>query len=260
MLLHALGHQRPGQRLRAVPVQRAHARPHAAGDGHPRAAGPEPRRSRWRCAPIAEARRRHPRGVREWLLLRRALPKVAGVLTHPLVAGVAVRGCRSGCSITRPIFRWATEDHIGHTWMVVHFLLTGFLFAQVAGRHRPDGRSGRPIPLRLILLLATMAMHAFFGLSLVDRRPASCWPTGTGRWDGPGGLAPLAGPAEREAGSRGASARSRPSILAVLVADDVEPQRRPRREAWQDRARRTATTTPNSKAYNAMLEKQGRSG
>ena len=65
-----------------------------------------------------------------------------------------------------PLFRWSTEDHVGHTWMVIHFLITGYLFAQtLVGIDPIAGRP--PYPLRLLLLLATMAMHAFFGLSLV---------------------------------------------------------------------------------------------
>ncbi|MDQ0618140.1 sugar phosphate permease [Arthrobacter globiformis] len=50
--------------------------------------------------------------------------------------------------------------------MCIHFLLTGYLFAWVLiGIDPGPGRS--PYPFRLIMLLATMAFHAFFGLSLM---------------------------------------------------------------------------------------------
>ena len=29
-----------------------------------------------------------------------------------------------------PLFRWAMTDHIGHEWMIAHFLITGYLFVQ----------------------------------------------------------------------------------------------------------------------------------
>ncbi len=65
-----------------------------------------------------------------------------------------------------PLFSWATTDHIGHQWMIVHFLFVGYLFTQ-----NLIGVDPMPVrlayPMRLLLLLATMAFHAFFGLSLM---------------------------------------------------------------------------------------------
>jgi putative copper resistance protein D len=50
--------------------------------------------------------------------------------------------------------------------MVVHFLVTGYLFVQSMIGVDPVPRRA-PYPLRLLILLATMAFHAFFGLSLM---------------------------------------------------------------------------------------------
>jgi putative copper resistance protein D len=58
-------------------------------------------------------------------------------------------------------------DHIGHEWMVVHFLITGYLFVQsLIGIDPVPYRL--PYPFRLVLLLGTMAFHAFFGLAIMS--------------------------------------------------------------------------------------------
>jgi len=65
-----------------------------------------------------------------------------------------------------PLFEWALEDHLGHVWMTVHFLISGYLFALVVLDGDPHPH--RPAyPLRLVIVLATMAFHAFFGLGLI---------------------------------------------------------------------------------------------
>jgi len=65
------------------------------------------------------------------------------------------------------LFGVALTTHVGHELMDVHFLFAGYLFAWVLigidpGPHRPS------YPLRLLLLFATMAFHAFFGISLLQ--------------------------------------------------------------------------------------------
>jgi len=68
-----------------------------------------------------------------------------------------------------PLFRWATEEHLGHQWMLVHFLITGYLFVQsLMGVDPQPHRPG--YPLKLMLLIGTMAFHAFFGLGLMNER------------------------------------------------------------------------------------------
>ena len=61
----------------------------------------------------------------------------------------------------------STHEHIGHEWMVIHFVITGYLFAQALVGIDP-GPARLPFAVRLLLLIATMAFHAFFGLSLVS--------------------------------------------------------------------------------------------
>jgi putative copper resistance protein D len=191
------------------------------------------------------------RGVREWLLLA-VHSRVAGVLTHPLVAA-GLFALSLWVFYYSPIFRWATQDHIGHTWMVVHFLVTGFLFAQVLIGIDPIP-TRPPYPLRLLLLLATMAMHAFFGLSLVTGTGLllADWYGAMGRtW----GLAPLA---DQQAGGGVAwSVGEIPTVvLAILVAvmwsrSDARDAKRLDRAAERD-------DDAELKAYNAMLASRER--
>ncbi len=76
------------------------------------------------------------RGAREWIMLA-VHSRVAAVLTHPLVAG-GLFAASLWVFYYSPLFRWATEDHVGHTWMVLHFLITGLPVRADPGRHRPD--------------------------------------------------------------------------------------------------------------------------
>ncbi|MFP7761775.1 cytochrome c oxidase assembly protein [Marisediminicola sp. LYQ134] len=105
------------------------------------------------------------RGPREWLMLG-VHSKIAGVLANPIVTAVIFTGSLWAFYYS-PAFRWATEDHIGHQLMIVHFLISGYLFVQsIIGVDPVPYRA--PYPLRLLLLLGTMAFHAFFGLSLMQ--------------------------------------------------------------------------------------------
>jgi putative copper resistance protein D len=105
------------------------------------------------------------RGAREWILLA-VHSRYATVLSHPIVAAVLFAGSLWVFYFT-PVFRWAMTDHIGHQWMIAHFLATGYLFVQsLIGIDPIPHRLS--YPLRLFLLLATMASHAFFGLTIMS--------------------------------------------------------------------------------------------
>ncbi|MEC5151610.1 cytochrome c oxidase assembly protein [Cryobacterium sp. GrIS_2_6] len=104
------------------------------------------------------------RGAREWILLA-VHSRYAGVLTNPIVAAVLWAGSLWVFYYSN-LFSWATTDHIGHEWMVVHFLITGYLFVQsLIGIDPVPYRL--PYAFRLLLLLGTMAFHAFFGVALM---------------------------------------------------------------------------------------------
>jgi len=110
-------------------------------------------------------RQDNSRGVREWVLWA-VHTKYAEFLAHPLVAAIMFASSLVVFYFT-PIFGWATREHVGHEWMIVHFVITGYLFVQaLIGVDPGPKRFG--YPQRLILLIATLAFHAFFGLALMS--------------------------------------------------------------------------------------------
>jgi len=104
------------------------------------------------------------RGVREWVLWA-VHTKYAEFVSHPLVAAANFAASLVIFYFT-PLFEWATREHIGHHWMIVHFLITGYLFVQSLIGIDP-GPSRLGYPFRIVTLIGVMAFHAFFGLALM---------------------------------------------------------------------------------------------
>ncbi len=104
-------------------------------------------------------------GVREWVLWAVHTPW-AKLVSHPIFAAVNFAGSLVLFYFT-PAFSWSVHDHLGHQWMTVHFLITGYLFVQAIVGIDP-GPHRLPYPVRLMLLIGTLAFHAFFGLALMD--------------------------------------------------------------------------------------------
>ncbi len=105
------------------------------------------------------------RGAREWILIA-VHSRFASIISNPIFATVNFVGSLWLFYYT-PIFRWATTDHIGHEWMIVHFLLAGYLFVQSLIGIDP-GVNRLSYPMRVGQLLMTMTIHAFFGLVLMS--------------------------------------------------------------------------------------------
>lgn len=110
-------------------------------------------------------RRDGTRGPREWILAL-VHSRWAGFFSHPIVAAVNFAGSMVVFYYT-PLFEGAVTTHVGHLLMTVHFTLAGYLFANVLIGVDP-GPPRPAYPLRLVLLFATMAFHAFFGLSIIE--------------------------------------------------------------------------------------------
>ncbi|WP_427869953.1 cytochrome c oxidase assembly protein [Leucobacter luti] len=103
-------------------------------------------------------------GGREWIQWAVHTP-YSKVITHPAVAAVVFAGSLWVFYFT-PIARWAASEHLGHQWMIIHFLISGYLFSlSMVGVDPVPYRF--PYPLRLVTLFATMASHAFFGVTLM---------------------------------------------------------------------------------------------
>ncbi|MEV7133381.1 cytochrome c oxidase assembly protein [Arthrobacter sp. NPDC093128] len=121
-------------------------------------------------APVTLALRALPargdgsRGIREWLLLF-VHSRLSQLVTHPLFAAANFAG-----SIVlfyySDAFGYAMRDHVGHELMNLHFALTGYIFVLSMIGTDPLPRRA-PYPMRLVLLLATMGFHAFFGVAIM---------------------------------------------------------------------------------------------
>jgi len=109
-------------------------------------------------------RRDGSRGPREWLLWGLHSP-VSRFLTHPVTAAALFTGSLMVFYYS-PLFGVALRTHYGHEAMHVHFLLSGYLFVWSLIGTDPGVRQ-TPYPLRLLILFATMAFHAFFGVTLM---------------------------------------------------------------------------------------------
>lgn len=111
-----------------------------------------------------EVRHDGSRGMREWFL-GIVQSRWIGLVGQPLVSTV-VFALSLMVFYYSPLLSWASTTHLGHQWMVLHFLLSGYLFVQaLIGVDPAPHRASYPV--RLILLMGTMGFHAFFGLSLM---------------------------------------------------------------------------------------------
>lgn len=105
------------------------------------------------------------RGPREWILVL-VHSRWGRFLAHPVVAAANFAGSMVVFYYT-DVFAWALRSEVGHYAMVLHFSLAGYLFANALVGVDP-GPTRPPYPQRLLLLFATMAFHAFFGVALIS--------------------------------------------------------------------------------------------
>lgn len=188
------------------------------------------------------------RGVREWVLWA-VHTKYAQFLSHPIVAALLFASSLVVFYFT-PIFNWATREHVGHEWMIVHFVTTGYLFVQaLIGVDPGPKRFG--YPQRLILLIATLAFHAFFGLALMtgDTLLLADWFGAMGRtW----GATPLQ---DQQAGGAIAWGIGELPTAALTIIVAIQWARSDERDAKRlDRASDRSGNEDLSE-YNRMLER-----
>ena len=195
------------------------------------------------------ARKDGSRGPREWVLSAVHSP-VFRVLGNAYVAA-AIFVLSLWVFYYTPIFRWATTTHLGHEWMIAHFLIAGYLFAQaLVGIDPVPGRP--PYPVRLVLLLSTMAVHAFFGLAIMSGTGLllADW-FGAMGWDA--GFTALED--QHSGGAIAWSVGELPTLaLAIIVA--VQWARSDTREARRIDRQADRDGDAELGAYNAMLSKQ----
>jgi putative copper resistance protein D len=186
------------------------------------------------------------RGGREWILWAVHSP-LARVLTNPFVAAGLFVGSLWVFYFT-DFFRWSLYDHIGHEWMTAHFLITGYVFVLTLIGIDPVAYR-LPYAGRLVLLIAVMAMHAFFGIAIMMQSGLmiSEWFGAMGRtW----GATPL-----EDQYIGGGVAWSVGELPTLILAITVAIQWSRNDDRAQKRADRHADRTGDAEleAYNAQL-------
>lgn len=188
------------------------------------------------------------RGLREWVLWAVHTP-FAWFVSNPIFAALNFALSLVIFYYT-PLFRWSTEEHIGHQWMLVHFLITGYLFVQAIIGVDPQPHKTN-FPVKLMVLIGTMAFHAFFGLGLMNEQSLllADWFGAMGR---PWGPDPLADQAIGGAFAWGVG--EIPTIIITLIAVTQWSRSDARERKRLDRAS-DRTFNQDVTDYNDMFEK-----
>lgn len=205
-------------------------------------------------APVTLALRALPargdgsRGVREWILVL-VHSKFSQLVTHPLFAAANFAG-----SIVlfyySDLFGFAMRDHVGHELMILHFLLTGYIFVLSMIGTDPLPRRA-PYPMRLLLLLATMGFHAFFGVSIMGGTGllAADYFGNLGRAWGPSALA------DQQAGGAVAWGIGEVPTLLVAIGVAIMWSRSDQRETKRVDRAADRNNDADLAAYNDMFAK-----
>lgn len=191
------------------------------------------------------------RGPREWLM-GVVDSRVLGFFSHPVVAAAVFAGSMIVFYYT-PLFGQALRTHLGHELMMIHFLLAGYLFASGLVGVDP-GPKRIAYPLRLLLLFATMAFHAFFGIAIIAQEALfeASWFSSLG-W----GIDALAD--QRAGGSIAWGIGEFPTLLIALVVA-VQWSRSDDREARRHDRAADRDGDADLVEYNSMLSRLGGRG
>ncbi|SDR80229.1 putative copper resistance protein D [Paraoerskovia marina] len=186
------------------------------------------------------------KGPREWVL-GLVNSRFGHFMANPLVAAVNFGGSMIVFYFT-PLFGFAMENYIGHLLMVVHFTLAGYLFVNALIGIDP-GPQRLAYPQRLLLLIATMAFHAFFGVTLMmsESLLAADWFGLMGR---PWGLSAIE---DQQRGGGIAWGIGEIPTLALAVAVAVSWHRSDEREAARRDRKVAREGDIEMDEYNAML-------
>lgn len=104
-------------------------------------------------------------GPREWLVVFINNP-VSRFLTNPVVAAAQFVIGFYGLYLSN-LFNDLASEHAGHVFMIIHFLISGYLFYWVAIGVDAAPRQLSPF-MKLLMTLAAMAFHAWFGIAMMQ--------------------------------------------------------------------------------------------
>ena len=115
---------------------------------------------------LPQSRDGQERGVRT-LALSVLHSRYSKVLTNPITALALFDGSLFVLYFT-DLFGTLMQNHAGHFFMNVHFILVGFLFFNVIIGIDPNPRR-YPHILRIVILFGAMSLHAFFSIALMSQ-------------------------------------------------------------------------------------------
>jgi cytochrome c oxidase assembly factor CtaG/putative copper export protein len=203
-------------------------------------------------APVTLALRALPkradgsRGPREyvWGVLQ---SRVLKFFAHPLVAAANFAAALI-LFYYSPAFEFTLRNHAGHLWMVFHFALVGYLFANVLIGIDPGPTRPR-YPLRVVLLFATMAAHAFFGVALTSSQVliAPTWFGLMGRTWGPDAIR------DQQYGGQLAWGMGELPVVVLAIAVFIMWRRADDRDARRLDRKADRDNDADLRAYNEML-------
>lgn len=201
---------------------------------------------------LPAAGRGNPPGPREWIVEFINNP-LSRFLTHPVVASVQfVAGFY--LIYFGGFYEMLASEHLGHMFMNVHFLISGYLFYWVIIGVDAAPRHFSPF-YKLMVLLGSLPFHAFFGIMLMN------FPTVLGEsWYSGIGLPWIPDLLQSQrVGGGVAWAMGEIPLLVVMLAlawqwfqSDMREARRGERQADRD-------DDAELKAYNEMLQEMSHS-
>lgn len=200
---------------------------------------------------LPAAGRGNPPGPREWIVEFINNP-LSRLLTHPIFASVQfVAGFY--LIYFGGFYDVLASEHMGHMFMNVHFLISGYLFYWVIIGVDAAPRQFSPM-YKLMVLLGSLPFHAFFGILLM------MYPTVLAEdWYSSIGLPwiPDLLQSQRVGGGVAWAAGEIPLVIVMLALavqwyqSDMREARRGERQAERD-------DDAELRAYNAMLEEMAR--
>lgn len=193
------------------------------------------------------------RGGRE-ILLAVAHSRYGGFWANPIIAAINFAGSLVLFYFT-DLFYLSLTTHVGHLLMVAHFTLAGYMFTNALIGIDP-GPTRPPYALRLVLLFATMAFHAFFGIAVISS--TSVLANEFFGWLGlPWGVDALA---DQEVGGAITWGIGEFPTVALAIAVAVAWSMSEDRQAKQSDRRADRDDDAELRAYNEMLAARARGG
>jgi len=114
---------------------------------------------------LPQGRGGHERGVRG-TLVSIMHSRLFGFYANPAVALAIFDGSLFALYLT-PLFGNLMENHVGHIFMNIHFILAGALFFHVIVGIDPNPKRIHPLA-RIVTLFAAMSIHAFFSVAVMS--------------------------------------------------------------------------------------------